>query len=713
MPWEFIAYALIVAVALTMRLWDLSGRAYHYDESIHAFDSWQLFKGHGYMHSPWSHGPGVYDFTAGGFLLFGGNLARPRVFPASFGTALVLLPFFLRDYLGKWGTLAAALLLTFSPSLLYLSRFVRAEAFTVFFDVGIAVCFWRYLKEQRKTYLYVVAVLLTLDFSTGETSYLNFAAFGSFLFVWWLRGWLPILWSGAEGKVGRLIDGLRPSRQGPVGSFGLLLAALALPLFGALVGVAIDKIFHFGGFKLVDLSASDPTSKVGAPLGGNEAYVAAAIIAAALFAISFAVGVYWRRRVWLVAFGTFWVIFFVLHTTFMTNMVGMGTGVWQSLGYWIAQHGVQRAGQPWYYYLMQLGTYEFLPLLFGIAAIVWLVVRRGAPFAIKTLVIVIFSALLATAIELLWNKHGGHILYVAMPLGLGLLLITYFALERGNPFDWFLVHWALLTLLLFTVFGEKMPWLTTHIAAPMALLAARFIGQLVTQVEWRTVVRRGAVVLLWTAPLLMAAGIAIVASLPGYLPWHEAPGGWARTWSMTGAVIYLLVFLATFAYVWWRLGNKASIRLVALSIVGLLAFFTVRAATQAAYANADDPRELIVYSQLSPDVARIAADIEQRDAVAFKQTGKHLVVLADTADAAFGPWRWYLRNMPGVQYVDMTSSSQEINADVLLLSSGDSSKVSAVQDKYTTGERITFLQWFNPFQYQHYTAHKFFDDITS
>ena len=72
----------------------------------------------------------------------------------------------------------------------------------------------------------------------------------------------------------------------------------------------------------------------------------------------------------------FWTIFFLLHTTFLTNMMGMGTGVWQSLGYWIAHRGGARRAA-WYYYLMQLSLYEFPALLLRMAPVIAYVIKRG------------------------------------------------------------------------------------------------------------------------------------------------------------------------------------------------------------------------------------------------------------------------------------------------------------------------------------------------
>ena len=46
-------------------------------------------------------------------------------------------------------------------------------------------------------------------------------------------------------------------------------------------------------------------------------------------------------------------IYALLFTTFFTNPVGLGTGVFGSISYWLAQQEVQRGGQPWYYYFLR------------------------------------------------------------------------------------------------------------------------------------------------------------------------------------------------------------------------------------------------------------------------------------------------------------------------------------------------------------------------
>ena len=61
---EFIIFASIFFIAIILRLYDLSSRAMHHDESLHVFYSWKLFKGLGYEHNPMMHGPLQMELTS-------------------------------------------------------------------------------------------------------------------------------------------------------------------------------------------------------------------------------------------------------------------------------------------------------------------------------------------------------------------------------------------------------------------------------------------------------------------------------------------------------------------------------------------------------------------------------------------------------------------------------------------------------------------------
>ncbi|MDP7587972.1 MAG: glycosyltransferase family 39 protein, partial [Dehalococcoidia bacterium] len=142
-------FLAIVIVALVMRLWELGGRTVHYDEAIHLHFAWRLSESSGaflgwpwvfgtdYIHSPWMHGPFQIQFTALMFRIFGDTDVTARLGYVLFGTALVAVPYFFRDYLGRTGAFLAALMLALSPTLLYFSRFGRNDIIMAFFAASL------------------------------------------------------------------------------------------------------------------------------------------------------------------------------------------------------------------------------------------------------------------------------------------------------------------------------------------------------------------------------------------------------------------------------------------------------------------------------------------------------------------------------------------------------------------------------------------------
>ncbi|HLF28010.1 MAG TPA: SMP-30/gluconolactonase/LRE family protein [Anaerolineae bacterium] len=157
----------------------------------------------------------------------------------------------------------------------------------------------------------------------------------------------------------------------------------------------------------------------------------------AIFAIAAViVGLRWGGKRWLKLAGLFLAITVTLFTTFFSNLDGIGTGFIGSLGYWLSQQGIARGSQPWYFYFIVFPLYEYLPLIGGLFAGVFYLVRRKSLSA--------FS----------------------------------------RAFVPFALWWAALIFLALTLAGEKMPWLSTHIAVPFILLTGWWIGQMLESV-WR------------------------------------------------------------------------------------------------------------------------------------------------------------------------------------------------------------------------------------
>ena len=160
------------------------------------------------------------------------------------------------------------------------------------------------------------------------------------------------------------------------------------------------------------------------------------------FAISIAIGLFWNKDWWKLALA-FWVPFTIFYTSIFTNSDGFFTGTVGSLGYWIAQQAVQRGSQPWYYYiLIQIPIYEFLPFLGSILALI-IGLRYRQIQTCKD------NSLEEDLSVKRWRTTKSE--------------------NFTNMFALF-VWWIVVSIIAFSYAGEKMPWLTIHLAWPMILV---------------------------------------------------------------------------------------------------------------------------------------------------------------------------------------------------------------------------------------------------
>jgi uncharacterized protein (TIGR03663 family) len=177
---ELIAYALLVAVALALRFYDLGDRPFHHDESQDAYFSWIFFKNGDYQYNPLLHGPLRFYMTAGMYELFGASNFTARLAPALMGTLMVPLPYLLRDQLGRVAAFATAVLLAIGPSFLYFSRFAREDIYFASVTLALLVAVFRFLHAPRRHHPAVIGALLALSFATKETTFITVFVAGTF-----------------------------------------------------------------------------------------------------------------------------------------------------------------------------------------------------------------------------------------------------------------------------------------------------------------------------------------------------------------------------------------------------------------------------------------------------------------------------------------------------------------------------------------------------
>ncbi len=180
---ELIAWGVLLALALAVRLWDLGDRPFHHDESQDAYFSW-LFRDTGdYEYDPLLHGPLRFYLTAAAYLVFGDSDFTARLAPALMGTVMVGFPYLLRNQLGRVGAFAAGALLAFGPSYLYFSRFAREDIYIACVTLAMLVVVFRFFDRPRRHHPAAFGALLALSFAIKETTFITVFVAGSFFLV--------------------------------------------------------------------------------------------------------------------------------------------------------------------------------------------------------------------------------------------------------------------------------------------------------------------------------------------------------------------------------------------------------------------------------------------------------------------------------------------------------------------------------------------------
>ncbi len=188
---EVLFFAGIMLLTVFTRLWDLGPRAFHHDESIHAyFSNYFLHTGDyttttGFQggYDPVYHGPFLYHMTALMFLLFGTNDATARLGPALFGILLVGLCWLLRPFIGRVGAILAAFLVLISPSITYYSRSLRHDIFALTGLMLLFVSILWFMRTHQSRWVYLGALGLSVAYASHELTYIVALIFVLFLLI--------------------------------------------------------------------------------------------------------------------------------------------------------------------------------------------------------------------------------------------------------------------------------------------------------------------------------------------------------------------------------------------------------------------------------------------------------------------------------------------------------------------------------------------------
>ena len=720
---EKVIFVIIIILAVLSRFYMLGERVMSHDEINHVRPSWELSEGQGYRHDPVTHGPMQFHLIALAYTLFGDTDFNSRLPQALFSIATVIFVWKFRRYLGRVGALFAAGMMLISPYMLYYGRYARNEAFVALFAVITIYLMLRYLEQPEPKYLLGLAAVFSFQFITKEVSFIYAAQALLFLGILFFKRILQMEWKDPKFirtfliglLVGLLCLGAAAYMLGSInqqtadvtgdastltaetaplsdqaatvpgvfkvvpillGVFGL--AGLAAAGYYLIMGVGLDAIrkertfdllIVIGTLVLPQLSAF-PVKFLGFdPLDYTKiGYLRTGIVLAIVTVISIAIGLWWNHRVWWKAAAIFYAIYIFFYTTMFTNGLGFFTGIIGSLGYWLSQQGVNRGSQPLYFYsLIQIPMYEFLPAIGAILGFIY-AVRR-------------------------WIMQETE------------AVVDRYSLKSDAPQDrppleidqqlpvWLLIYWSITALVAYSVAGEKMPWLTVHIAWPMILLAGWSFGRMISVIDWKKLLSaRGAVYVVST--IVFVLGLARII-----LAWNSDPLPFAGneldqlgvTTSFLFSVVMVLASLGMLFYLSKVEPGFQYNRMVGLVVVAFLGVLTVRASYRASYILYDSAKEYLVYAH----AARGPLDIlDQVSEISDRMTGgKALRIGYD--NYSLYPYWWYLRDYTNTDYFAEQPSKAIQEDDVVMAGNPNYGKVDPILAKNFYSFEYLRLWWPN------------------
>lgn len=142
-------YACLLLAALVVRFLWLGTRPLSPTEAHSAYLAWRNTQAEGHV-PVLGVSPLAYALQWLTFLLTGGGDASARFWPALAGALLLLLPYGLRDAIGKERALLVALFLALSPQATYWSRHGSGEAFALLAALALVVVLHRWLHDWRQ-----------------------------------------------------------------------------------------------------------------------------------------------------------------------------------------------------------------------------------------------------------------------------------------------------------------------------------------------------------------------------------------------------------------------------------------------------------------------------------------------------------------------------------------------------------------------------------
>lgn len=226
-----IAAGSIIALATFLRFYWLTLKVMHHDEGVNGHFLKPLFNDGIYKYDPSNyHGPSLYFISLAFTKVFGFNEWAVRSSVAVFGLLIVVLALYLKRYIGRTGSLVAALFLALSPGMVFISRYYIHEIIFVFLSMAIALSVLFFF-DKRKAGPFATGwatLLLLVCFMPSTILLSSYLGGDNKVVVWSLR---LVLFGIQSGLVYYLIKTLTSWSEGRY-IYLILAAASAALLFG-------------------------------------------------------------------------------------------------------------------------------------------------------------------------------------------------------------------------------------------------------------------------------------------------------------------------------------------------------------------------------------------------------------------------------------------------------------------------------------------------
>ena len=526
---EKLLVFLIILAAIVSRFYNIGERVMAHDEVNHVIPSYDLYTGKVYEHSPMTHGPMQFHLLAASYFLFGDSDFTSRVPAAIFSIAtIVFVLFAYRRYLGRTGALLSGLFFLISPYMLFYGRYTRNEAFIELFGVVLLFSVLHYLEKGKHSTIYLYAVILSLYFCTKETSFIFTAEILIFLAIIFLKDVTQAVWENKKKRelfilltmlsllflgtslgagvldaknnptptpveVSTVISTVAASTAPATSVFTLThiislscigLAIISLVIAGCFLVSSLgwSAIKNYRSFDLLILTftlvlpqlTAFPISLLGwDPLDYSQTGLFhTSIVLLIMVIIAVAIGMLWKPSLWAKSAAIFYAIFIILYTSIFSNGKGFFTGIVGSLGYWLSQQAFHRGTQPWYYYaFVQIPIYEYLAAAGTLLAVI-IGIRHKVFSTFTNMVPAQQVSMVEEAITLQKNE-----------LSKGDFPSELEDQPHRVPVLALLIYWSVMSLIAFSIAGEKMPWLTVHITLPMLLASGFSLGYIVDTLQ--------------------------------------------------------------------------------------------------------------------------------------------------------------------------------------------------------------------------------------